>query len=330
MGERYQQFLGSQPGIVVELIDDSTSPYLVRTLDGFAFHIAADDFRTYYRREGSRTPKRWAPLVSDPENGTVDSRRMAEVMALIKPFHDAFKDFGRARDFVRKALATSSDNTRDPDSSPPNSSTEESDVALEALGDRWLERLLKAPDAVKELLLSESCAEFQLPTGGDEEEVPSLPNGPESADTTSLKKKPAGKKPAKARRERMKNVEMSVEGDTLTITVDLSQEFGPSKSGKTTIIASTEGNKSVPGREEKIGLNIYRQPTAKPATGRRNSFKNVEMELDGEILTIRTDVSKEFGPSKSGKTIIIASTEGNQLVYGRGEKIGLNVYRKIE
>ena len=40
-------------------------------------------------------------------------------------------------------------------------------------------------------------------------------------------------------------------------------------------------------------------------------MKNVEMKLDGDILTIKVDVTKEFGPSSSGKTIIIASTEGN-------------------
>ena len=58
----------------------------------------------------------------------------------------------------------------------------------------------------------------------------------------------------------MKNAEMTVEGETLTIKVDLSKDFGPSKSGKTIIIASTEGNVSVPGRDEKIGLNVYRYP----------------------------------------------------------------------
>ncbi|HCL58002.1 MAG TPA: hypothetical protein DHW82_13485 [Spirochaetia bacterium] len=58
----------------------------------------------------------------------------------------------------------------------------------------------------------------------------------------------------------MKNVEMSVEKNILTIKVDLTQEFGPSSSGKTIIIASTEGNVAIPGDEEKkIGLNIYRK-----------------------------------------------------------------------
>lgn len=57
----------------------------------------------------------------------------------------------------------------------------------------------------------------------------------------------------------MKNVEMTVEGTMLTIKVDLTQDFGPSSSGKTTIIASTEGNINLPDREEKIGLNIYKK-----------------------------------------------------------------------
>jgi hypothetical protein len=57
-------------------------------------------------------------------------------------------------------------------------------------------------------------------------------------------------------------------------------------------------------------------------------MKNVEMKIDGTILTITVDLAKEFGPSASGKTIIIASTEGNVPVLDRDEKIGLNIYKK--
>jgi len=58
----------------------------------------------------------------------------------------------------------------------------------------------------------------------------------------------------------MKNIEMSVEGNILTVKVDLSKEFGPSSSGKTIIIASTEGNVSIPDADDKkIGLNVYRK-----------------------------------------------------------------------
>jgi hypothetical protein len=56
----------------------------------------------------------------------------------------------------------------------------------------------------------------------------------------------------------MKNVEMILEGNFLIIKVDLTKKFGPSSSKKSIIIASTEGNVSVPNREEKVGLNVYR------------------------------------------------------------------------
>ncbi|RQV99028.1 hypothetical protein EH221_00970 [bacterium] len=58
----------------------------------------------------------------------------------------------------------------------------------------------------------------------------------------------------------MKNVDMKLNGNQLVITVDITKEFGPSKSGKSITIASTEGNVSIPDNEEiKIGLNIYRK-----------------------------------------------------------------------
>lgn len=58
----------------------------------------------------------------------------------------------------------------------------------------------------------------------------------------------------------MTNVEMSIDGTILTIKVDLSKDFGTSSSGKSVIIASTEGNKTVPGSEDvRIGLNVYKK-----------------------------------------------------------------------
>ena len=61
------------------------------------------------------------------------------------------------------------------------------------------------------------------------------------------------------RKEVMKNVEMKVDGKKLTITIDLTKEFGKSSSGKTTIVATTAGNVSIPGHEDiKIGVNCYK------------------------------------------------------------------------
>jgi len=55
------------------------------------------------------------------------------------------------------------------------------------------------------------------------------------------------------------------------------------------------------------------------------NMKNVELKVEGNILTIKVDLTKECGPSSSGKSIIIATTEGNIAVEGHEEAtIGLN------
>lgn len=58
----------------------------------------------------------------------------------------------------------------------------------------------------------------------------------------------------------MQNVELTQKGNILTITVDLSKDFGRSATGKTTVIASTRGNVPAPNNADiKIGLNIYKK-----------------------------------------------------------------------
>jgi hypothetical protein len=57
-------------------------------------------------------------------------------------------------------------------------------------------------------------------------------------------------------------------------------------------------------------------------------MKNIDMKVEGDMLILKVDLSKSFGQSSSGKSIIVASTEGNVTIEGREEKIGLNVYRK--
>lgn len=327
MAERFQQFLGTKPGVFVELVDNSGSPYLVRTSDGFQFAISAEDFQNYFRREDEPTPNRWSHLITDPESGMVESGRISLVMDFVKSFDHAFPDFDAARTFLRDAVAAL---------------LEEPDMGVVELRNRLAararipanlteddyRRVVALDDDLKTLLLSESVAVIKWPALGGE-------NGPTieivgPVPESDRKAEPTKKAAPRVRRAGMKNVEMTVDDDQLVITIDLTKDFGPSKSGKTTIVASTEGNKSLPGREEKIGLNVYRQEGKKPGKGRKTSFKNVTMEVVGEVLTIRVNLSEELGPSKSGKTVIVGSTGGNQLVPGREEKIGLNVYRSIE
>jgi len=55
-------------------------------------------------------------------------------------------------------------------------------------------------------------------------------------------------------------------------------------------------------------------------------MKNIQMKKECSELVIRIDLSKEYGKSKSGKTIIVASTEGNEKIEG-GIVVGINAYK---
>jgi len=327
MALRYQQFLGNRPGIIVELLDDSGSPYRVRTEDGFEFTVGAEDFRNYYRRLGESTPKRWDHLITDTDRGFVDSRTMAAVIELIHEFEAVFQDFQKARSFVRDALQAMNDDQ------------EHSPASIESLlkkSGRWhgqlteehFTRLANLDSHMRKLLLGSSFAVPRWPAINSDNGEPLAATVEPTKAAAASKEKSVQKPKSQTRRVGMKNVEMTVTGSLLTMKVDLAKDFGPSKSGKTVIVATSEGTKTVPGREERIGLNVYRQDAKKQVKGRRSSFKNVQMAVDGDVLTIAVDLSQEVGPSKSGKTIIVGSTGGNQLIPGRSEKVGLNVYKK--
>jgi len=56
------------------------------------------------------------------------------------------------------------------------------------------------------------------------------------------------------------NCEMSVREGILTITVNLNENLGLSKSQKSQVIATTRGNARVPGSDDvMIGLNVYKK-----------------------------------------------------------------------
>jgi hypothetical protein len=58
-------------------------------------------------------------------------------------------------------------------------------------------------------------------------------------------------------------------------------------------------------------------------------MNNIEMNVEDNILTVKIDLSKRFGPSASGKTISIATTSGNISVpENKDIKIGINAYVK--
>ena len=62
----------------------------------------------------------------------------------------------------------------------------------------------------------------------------------------------------------MDNVQIEVNDNKAVITIDLTKDFGPSKSGKTIVVATTRGNVPIPGSDTiKIGINCYKYPEKK-------------------------------------------------------------------
>lgn len=57
-------------------------------------------------------------------------------------------------------------------------------------------------------------------------------------------------------------------------------------------------------------------------------MENIEQSISGDILTLKIDLSKRGEKSKTGKTIRIASSEGNKRIKGTEIFFGLNVYTK--
>lgn len=67
----------------------------------------------------------------------------------------------------------------------------------------------------------------------------------------------------------MVNIKQTIDdkAKTLTLVIDLTKTYGPSQSGNTIRIASTEGNIKLPDPYSKIsyGLNVYTKEGVTPA-----------------------------------------------------------------
>lgn len=59
----------------------------------------------------------------------------------------------------------------------------------------------------------------------------------------------------------MQNIDLQVQSNKLVITVDMSKTYGRSASGKTVIVASTQGNQPIDGPEGVlyVGVNVYKK-----------------------------------------------------------------------
>ena len=57
-------------------------------------------------------------------------------------------------------------------------------------------------------------------------------------------------------------------------------------------------------------------------------MENVNIKLENNKAIIEIDLTKELGPSASGKSVVIATTRGNVPIPGAETyKLGVNCYR---
>jgi hypothetical protein len=78
-----------------------------------------------------------------------------------------------------------------------------------------------------------------------------------------------------------------------------------------------------------VSLPPRREGVTPMATSATNVGQNVKVTQTAKKITIEIDTTKEFGKSKSGKTISIASTRGNAKLEN-GLVMGLNLYKYPE
>ncbi|MHA1271298.1 MAG: hypothetical protein ACTSPY_16010 [Candidatus Helarchaeota archaeon] len=130
------------------------------------------------------------------------------------------------------------------------------------------------------------------------------------------------------KKPKMENIEFKLKDNLIILKIDISKEFGKSSSGKSIIIANSHGNHRIKGTELILGAFAYKYPDKNKIKSRKvKEAQNVDINLDGNIATITMKTTEEYGPSASGKSIIIASTRGNKLIVDSEVYLGINLYK---
>lgn len=150
-------------------------------------------------------------------------------------------------------------------------------------------------------------------------------------------KLPADPKAAEAP-QGMKNVTVQYEGSILKLAMDLTADFGKSASGHTRIIASSSGMKTLPGTNLLINLNVFAKgevdlaatASAAPAPSAGQVLQGVEVEVSGTVCSLSIDTTKEIGPSKAGKAIILATSNGFATIPGTDLSCDLMVCKTLK
>ncbi len=127
----------------------------------------------------------------------------------------------------------------------------------------------------------------------------------------------------------MDNVILEMRGKKMVIKFDLTTELGPSAKGKTILVANSKGGRRIEGTDISFGLIAYKYPEQHRFKAKqKREFYNIDVQVEGDIVKLTIDITKDFGLSSTGKSVIIASSRGNQPIEGTYILFGLNVYKK--
>ena len=117
------------------------------------------------------------------------------------------------------------------------------------------------------------------------------------------------------------------EKDINIVPINISKELGKSKTEKTIIVANSHGEWSIKGTDLRIGMFAFKYPKKKTVKEKPEEMQNINVKLDKNNVILKIDTRKNYGPSSTGKSIIVASTRGNKIIKNTGVYLGLNVYK---
>jgi len=135
----------------------------------------------------------------------------------------------------------------------------------------------------------------------------------------------------KIRRRRMDNIESEMKDKTLVLKLDITKEYGESKSGKTIIVANSHGSWHFKGTDLSLGMIVYKYPEKKELKHKKKrEMQNIQFKLEEDTAIFTIDTTKDFGLSSTGKSKIVASSRGNYHIEGTTIYVGVNVYKKLK
>lgn len=124
------------------------------------------------------------------------------------------------------------------------------------------------------------------------------------------------------------NIEWEIKNKMLILKIDITKELGKSKSEKTTIVANTHGARLLKGTDLKLNAFGYKYPEEKKVkAAKQREMQNIEDSVEGNIITLKIDTTKDYGTSASGKNIIVATSRGNKKVDPTQIFVGVNLYK---